>query len=204
MNKNTNKDFQKIADMMTEAYGDMPVQMTFRDVKEGMDSFFGMMGLTSELIRLIRKESELKKHHRAYLHVREEIDKCVAEAADHIAGIIDDLSEKEHIYHVVHDGEDFPFAVVDEDDDEDGMVVIAKSDYDGLIEDILTLAELVTVVTEMRTRDLKSINELSKFIPAFAAFERNRISVYKDARFEADEIIDRLDEMEEPYEYFSD
>lgn len=98
----------------------------------------------------------------------------------------------------------YPFAVVDEDDDEDALVVIARSDYDSLIEDILTLAELVTMVTEMRTRDLKSIKELSKFIPAFAAFERNRISVYKDARFEADEIIDRLDDMEEPYEYFSD
>ena len=180
------------------------VSVPLTDVNRYLRHMNDLLKAHFELIRLFEVETKLKKHHRAYLHVREEIDKCVAEAADHIAGIIDDLGEKEHIYHVVHDGEDFPFAVVDEDDDEDGMVVIAKSDYDGLIEDILTLAELVTVVTEMRTRDLKSINELSKFIPAFAAFERNRISVYKDARFEADEIIDRLDEMEEPYEYFSD
>ena len=34
-----------------------------------MDSFFGLMGLTVELVNLIRKEDELKKHHRAYLHV---------------------------------------------------------------------------------------------------------------------------------------
>ena len=87
---------------------------------------------------------------------------------------------------------------------ENALAFVEKSDYDSLIEDILTLAELVTMVTEMRTRDLKSIKELSKFVPAFAAFESNRISVYKDARFEADEIIDRLDDMEEPYEYFSD
>ena len=82
--------------------------------------------------------------------------------------------------------------------------MVAKSDYDGLIEDILTLAELVTMITEMRTADLKAIREFGKFVPAFAAFESNRLSVYKDARFEADEIIDRLEEMEEPDEYFSD
>ena len=200
MNKNTNKEKMR---KMTEAYGDTPVQMSLRDVAEGMDSFFGVLGMTVNLIQLIRKESELKKHHRAYLHVREEIDRCVDMAETCIAGIIDEMEKKNHIYHVVQNGEDFPFAEVDEDD-EDGMVVIAKSDYDALIEDILTLGELVTMVTEMRTHDLRSIHELSKFIPSFAAFERNRLDIYKDARFESDEILNRLEDMEEPYEYFSD
>ena len=200
MNKNTNKENMR---KMTEAYGDTPVQMSLRDVAEGMDSFFGVLGMTVNLIQLIRKESELKKHHRAYLHVREEIDSHVDETADRIAGIIDEMEKKNHIYHVVQNGEDFPFAEVDEDD-EDGMVVIARSDYDALIEDILTLGELVTMVTEMRTHDLRSIHELSKFIPAFAAFERSRLDIYKDARFESDEILNRLEDMEEPYEYFSD
>ena len=204
MNKNTNKEIMATMRKLTEAYGDTPVQMSLRDVTAGMDSFFGVLGMTADLIQLIRKESELKKHHRAYLHVREEIDRCVDETADRIAGIIDDLDKKKHIYHVVQNGEDFPFAVIDDEDDEDSMVVIAKSDYDALIEDILTLGELVTMVTEMRTHDLRSIHELSKFIPAFAAFERNRLDIYKDARFESDEILNRLEDMEEPYEYFSD
>lgn len=203
MSKNTNKKNMETMRKLTEAYGDTPVQMSLRDVAEGMDSFFGVLGMTVELIQLIRKESELKKHHRAYLHVREEIDRHVDETAERIAGIIDEMEKKNHVYHVVQNGEDFPFAVVDEDD-EDGMVVIARSDYDALIEDILTLGELVTMVTEMRTHDLCSIHELSKFIPAFAAFERNRLDIYKDARFESDEILNRLEDMEEPYEYFSD
>lgn len=204
MNKNTKKEIMATMRKLTEAYGDTPVQMSFRDVTEGMDSFFGVLGMTADLIQLIRKESELKKHHRAYLHVREEIDRCVDETADRIAGIIDELDKKEHIYHVVQNSEDFPFAVIDDEDDEDSMVVIAKSDYDALIEDILTLGELVTMVTEMRTNDLRSIHELSKFVPGFAAFERNRLDIYKDARFESDEILNRLEDMEEPYEYFSD
>ena len=73
MKKNMNENFEITVDEMTEIFGDTPVEMSFREVKEGMDSFFGLMGLTVELVNLIRKEDELKKHHRAYLHVREEI-----------------------------------------------------------------------------------------------------------------------------------
>ena len=70
------KNMNVTVDEMTEIFGDTPVEMSFREVKEGMDSFFGLMGLTVELVNLIRKEDELKKHHRAYLHVREEIAEC--------------------------------------------------------------------------------------------------------------------------------
>ena len=66
MKKNMNENFEITVDEMTEIFGDTPVEMSFREVKEGMDSFFGLMGLTMELVNLIRKEDELKKHHRAY------------------------------------------------------------------------------------------------------------------------------------------
>ena len=82
MKKNMNENFEITVDEMTEIFGDTPVEMSFREVKEGMDSFFGLMGLTVELVNLIRKEDELKKHHRAYLHVREEIAECANEATE--------------------------------------------------------------------------------------------------------------------------
>lgn len=85
MKKNMNENFEITVDEMTEIFGDTPVEMSFREVKEGMDSFFGLMGLTVELVNLIRKEDELKKHHRAYLHVREEIAECANEATEVIA-----------------------------------------------------------------------------------------------------------------------
>jgi hypothetical protein len=66
MNKNTKQDYEVMVAEMTELYGDVPVEMTFREVKEGIDSFFALMGMTVELVNLIREESELKKHHRAY------------------------------------------------------------------------------------------------------------------------------------------
>ena len=61
MKKNMNENFEITVDEMTEIFGDTPVEMSFREVKEGMDSFFGLMGLTVELVNLIRKEDELKK-----------------------------------------------------------------------------------------------------------------------------------------------
>ena len=202
MNKNMNKDFEITVDEMTEMIGDTPVEMSFREVKEGMDSFFGLMGLTVELVNLIRKEDELKKHHRAYLHVREEIAECADEATEVIAGILDS------IYRV--SGTPSAFDMDEEDEDEDDFVTIPKEKYDSMIEDLLTMAELIDMVSDMRTKDVRAIQEFGKFIPAYAAYERNRLSLYREAAKEAESIIDRwedeLDEDEdyEPDEYFSD
>ena len=49
MKKNMNENFEITVDDMTEIFGDTPVEMSFREVKEGMDSFFGLMGLTVEV-----------------------------------------------------------------------------------------------------------------------------------------------------------
>ena len=57
MKKNMNENFEITVDEMTEIFGDTPVEMSFREVKEGMDSFFGLMGLTVELVNLIRKDN---------------------------------------------------------------------------------------------------------------------------------------------------
>ena len=57
-----NKDMEEIMDGLTEALGDSKVEMTFRDVAEGMDSYFNLIGMAAELIRLIREEETLRKH----------------------------------------------------------------------------------------------------------------------------------------------
>ena len=64
----------------------------------------------------------------------------------------------------------------------------------------------------MRTQDMKAIREFGKFVPAFAAFEKNRLNLYREAAKEAEEIFDRwadcADEEDEddyePDEFFSD
>ena len=206
-NYNTNMDCKRMMAEFTEAFGDAAVEMTFREVVNGMDSFFGLMGMTIELINLIRKEEELKKHHRAYLHVRAEIENCADAVMELIAGIVDELNAKEHFYHVSAEGA-FPFA---EAEDEGEAVTIPKDKYDLMIEDLLTMAELLGMVADMRTKDVRAIQEFGKYVPAFAAFEKNRLSLYREAVKEAEGIFDRwadefddLDEDYEPDEFFSD
>jgi hypothetical protein len=48
-NYNINMDNKHVMEELTEAFGDAAVEMTFREVVKGMDSFFGLMGMTVEL-----------------------------------------------------------------------------------------------------------------------------------------------------------
>ena len=205
-NYNINMDNKRVMEEFTEAFGDAAVEMTFREVVKGMDSFFGLMGMTIELVNLIRKEEELKKHHRAYLPVRAEIEKRADAVMEFIAGIVDDLNAKEHFYHVSAEGA-FPFAEA-EGANEAEAVTISKDKYDLMIEDLLTMAELLDMVADMRTKDVRAIQEFGKYVPAFAAFEKNRLSLYREAAKEAEDILNRwedeIGEGDEPDEYFSD
>ena len=103
-------------------------------------------------------------------------------------------------------GNDTPFA--EAEDEDDASILFPRQMYDDMIDDMLTMAELIDMVCDMRTADVKAIRELSKYIPGFAAFEKNRLSVYRDAAKEAEDIINRWDEelngSDEPDEYFSD
>ena len=73
------------------------------------------------------------------------------------------------------------------------------------------MAELLGMVADMRTKDVRAIQEFGKYVPAFAAFEKNRLSLYREAVKEAEGIFDRwadefddLNEDYEPDEFFSD
>ena len=77
-----------------------------------------------------------------------------------------------------------------------------------MVDDLLTMAELIAMVSDLRTKDLSFIKEMAKFMPSYAAYEDSRVSLYREAAKEAEAIMDRweeeLDEDYEPDEYFSD
>lgn len=208
MNKNTHP-MNDIINDFTEKFGDNKVQMTFRDVKEGMDSYFSLISMTADLIKLIREEETLRKHHRAYLHVREDILESSDELMAFMNAALMKHSEGKHIGYIpkseYNDG--YPFAVVGEDDDEE-TVTISKEKYESMIEDLLTMAELIDMVTDMRSKDIRFIQDMAEILPVYAEFEESRRSLYHEAAKEAEDIFtrweDELDEDYEPDEYFSD
>ena len=213
MNKNFNLENAK--SIIAEASG-VPVNTTFGSITKPIDLLLEIIDMSADLIALIREETELKKHHRAYLHVHEELEGCADEMAARMQEIFDETADCViGLMKDVH--ETFRVRKQEAAEDDADTVTIAKEDYETMIDDLLTMSEIIQCVADMRTQDVKAIREFGKFIPAFAAFEKNRLSLYREAAKEAEEIFDRWadeidgldedfmeDEDYEPDEYYSD
>ncbi len=208
MNKNFNTK------NITEEIKDVPVNTTMGGVTKLLDLLFEVIDMNADLIALIREEAELKKHHRAYLHIREELEDCTDWTSTRMQGILEET--RGCVIGLMQDVHK-TFRAREHEADDDDTVTIAKEDYDTMIDDLLTMSEIIQCVADMRTQDMRAIREFGKFVPAFAAFEKNRLSLYRDAAKEAEEIFDRWadeiddldedfmeDEDYEPGEYYSD
>ena len=213
MDKNFNLENAK--NIIAEVSG-VPVNTTFGSITRPIDLLLEVIDMSADLIALIREETELKKHHRAYLHVREDIDEKVKEARQIMTKVAVDMIGfyfNVDVSECSNNDENTPFA----DAGEDETVSIPKGEYELMIDDLLTMSEIIQCVADMRTQDVKAIREFGKFVPAFAAFEKNRLNLYREAAKEAEEIFDRWadeiddldedfmeDEDYEPDEYYSD
>lgn len=203
MNKNFNTK------NITEEIKDVPVNTTMGSVTKLLDLLFEVIDMNADLIVLIREEAELKKHHRAYLHIREELEDCTDRTSTRMQDILEEtrgcvIGLMQDVYKT--------FRAREQEGDDDDNVTIAKEDYDTMIVDLLTMSEIIQCVADMRTQDMDAIREFGKFVPAFAAFEKNRLSLYREAAKEAEEIFNRwadcVEEEDEddyePDEFFSD
>ena len=213
MDKNFNLENAK--NIIAEVSG-VPVNTTFGSITKPIDLLLEVIDMSADLIALIHEETELKKHHRAYLHVHEELEDCADEMAERMQEIFDETTDCViGLMKDVH--ETFRIRKQKATEDDADTVTIAKEDYETMIDDLLTMSEIIQCVADMRTQDVKAIHEFGKFIPAFAAFEKNRLSLYREAAKEAEEIFDRWadeiddldedfmeDEDYEPDEYYSD
>ena len=213
MDKNFNLENAK--NIIAEVSG-VPVNTTFGSITKPIDLLLEVIDMSADLIALNREETELKKHHRAYLHVHEELEDCADEMAARMQEIFDETTDCViGLTKDVH--ETFRVSKQEAAEDDADTVTIAKEDYETMIDDLLTMSEIIQCVADMRTQDVKVIREFGKFVPAFAAFEKNRLSLYRDAAKEAEEIFDRWadeiddldedfmeDEDYEPDEYYSD
>ena len=202
MDKNFNLENAK--SIIAEASG-VPVNTTFGSITKPIDLLLEVIDMSADLIAL-----------RAYLHVHEELEDCADEMAVRMQEIFDETTDCViGLMKDVH--ETFRVRKQEAAEDDADTVTIAKEDYETMIDDLLTMSEIIQCVADMRTQDVKAIREFGKFVPAFAAFEKNRLSLYRDAAKEAEEIFDRWadeiddldedfteDEDYEPDEYYSD
>ena len=68
------------------------VSVPLTDVNKYFSHMNHLLKAHFELVRLIEVENKLKKHHRAYLHVRERIDQLIRETSPRIAEIAADVT----------------------------------------------------------------------------------------------------------------
>ena len=211
MDKNFNLENAK--NIIAEVSG-VPVNTTFGSITKPIDLLLEVIDMSADLIALIREETELKKHHRAYLHVHEELEDCADEMAARMQEVFDETTDC--VIGLMKDVHE-TFRVRKQEAADDEAVSIPKGKYELMIDDLLTMSEIIQCVADMRTQDMRAIREFGKFVPAFAAFEKNRLSLYREAAMEAEEIFDRWadeiddldedfmeDEDYEPDEYYSD
>lgn len=79
MDKNFNLENAK--SFIAEASG-VPANTTFGSITKPIDLLLEVIDMSADLIALIHEETELKKHHRAYLHVHEELEDCADQMAE--------------------------------------------------------------------------------------------------------------------------
>ena len=90
MNKNFNLENAK--SIIAEASG-VPVNTTFGSITKPIDLLLEVIDMSADLIALIHEETELKKHHRAYLHVHEELEDCADQMAERMQEIFDETTD---------------------------------------------------------------------------------------------------------------
>ena len=185
MEKNFNLENAK---NVIAAHSDIPVNTTLGGVTKPIDLLFEVIDMNADLIALIREEAELKKHHRAYLHVREELEDCTDRASSRMLDILDEA--RDCVVGLAKDVRE-TFRSREREAEDADTVTISKEDYETMIEDLLVMSELIQMVSDMRTRDVEIIQEMGKLVPAFAALEKNRLSLYRGAAKEAEGIFDR-------------
>ena len=126
MDKNFNLENAK--NIIAEVSG-VPVNTTFGSITKPIDLLLEIIDMSADLIALIREETELKKHHRAYLHVHEELEDCADEMAARMQEIFDETTDCViGLMKDVH--ETFRVRKQEAAEDDADTVTIAKEDYE--------------------------------------------------------------------------
>lgn len=168
---------------LAKTCGDTKLRIPVKDMVKGFRWLDELMTMHIDLLALISEETRLKKHHRPYLYVREEIEACAEENYMTLERILDEMC-----------GSDF--AKSDEDsDDENIPVSISRKDFDTMVDDVLTLADLLDTVCGFRGGDLRLLDKYTKAIPELGKFKTHRSGFYQDCAREAEEILTRWEDM---------
>lgn len=116
-----------------------------------------------DLIGYYETESDLKKHHRAYLHVREEAEEKIKEHIDEINHILIALN-----------------GITDETED---IVVLSQDTFHNMIKDLIDLSDTIDTLINMQKANLAGIK----------LEQRTVEKILKESKEESDKIFKKWD-----------
>lgn len=146
---------------------------------EDINALYGML---AKLISMYELESELKKHHKAYLHVRDEADdmcriySCALQA----------MQKRWFSTMAGHFGAD-AFKQTDDATKESGVVMSVES-FENILDDTLCLTECVDVLSD-------NLENLVRVLSLPEDVVSQYINICNSTREVADDVLDRWMEM---------
>lgn len=176
------------------------------NANNSMPAKMTLVEMVTDLINLIKKEELLRRHHRAYLHVRDDIHECCDALTAYINSTLIPTSEGDSPYtDPLRVCEVLRSLLAHDCQNCEDVVTISKEQYDMMVDDLLTMADMVTTVLDMRNGEIQALyeancnvmNQIKKSLTVTNAAEDHMESILE--RWE-DEFEDDI----EPDEYFSD
>lgn len=158
-------------------------------VMQIFEDFVAVFGMLNNLISVYEKESDLKKRHQAYLHVREMADDMCKIYSCIMVG----MEEHWRSVFALLLGETEKKEAVQREECEiqkpDNSVTIGIEEYEDMVDDALCLAECIDVLAV-------TIKELLELFPVSEELKKNCTSICDDARNLADSVVDDWQERE--------
>jgi len=191
-----NSDMMKNVMEMVES---KPVEIPFKLIVAGMDSYFAMIEHLIRINDMVEEEARLKRKHRAYLHVHEQL---VEYCDDAMSFIYDELLKCADIVGMpdIEDEEiEFPFNFLADN----AADKVDRALYEQAVSDVMKLSEFVEDFTDGEICKLIMMKARPEDFPNVDPdYVNAKLAYYWEAADLAEDVHCRYEE--EPCEYFSD
>ena len=192
-----NSDMMKNVMEMIES---KPVEIPFKLIVAGMDSYFAMIEYLIRINDMVEEEARLKRKHRAYLYVHEQLVEYCDDAMSFIYDELLKCADLIGMPDIEDEDIDFPFNFLADNASDK----VDRELYEQAVSDAMKLSEFVEDFADGAIIDLIMIKACPEKYP-HVDMKRidDKLAYYSEAMDLAEDIACRYCD-EEDIEYFSD
>lgn len=138
---------------VTKVQDNSKVELTKEEFLKLVSSVDTLFNMHMTLIEFYQEESELKKHHRAYLHVRDAAEAQINDDLEVIPGILDAMSDilRNQTHGKCQDCKVTPLPkseTTEVKEDEDPCVIMKMDDLYAMQQDMINLTDAIDILAK--------------------------------------------------------